>query len=70
MPRVAPAPRIRLVDAISNLQKLRREMARLSQTDEEFDSQRRLVQLVIQELRGPRTARFKQSRRIEGGTRR
>jgi hypothetical protein len=50
MPRVAPATRIRLVEAIAGLQRLRREMARLSQVDENYESKRRALQAVIQEL--------------------
>jgi hypothetical protein len=51
MPRVAPAARIRLVQAISNLQRLRREMARLSETDEEYEKKKCALQAVIEELR-------------------
>ena len=50
MRRVAPATRMRLVEAISGLQRLRREMARLSHVDENYESKKRALQAVIQEL--------------------
>ena len=50
MPRVAPASRIRLVEALSGLQRLRREMAGLSQGDKAYDSKKRALQTAIQEL--------------------
>jgi hypothetical protein len=50
MPRFAPASRIRLVEALSGLQRLRREMARLSQGDKAYNSKKRALQTAIQEL--------------------
>ena len=50
MSRIAPATRIRLVEAISGLQRLRREMARLSHVDENYDGKKRALQAVIQKL--------------------
>jgi hypothetical protein len=51
MSRVAPAARIRLIEAISSLQRLRREMARLSQTDKDYDSKKRALHATIEHLR-------------------
>lgn len=51
MHRVAPAARIGLVEAISGLQRLNREMARSSKTDEDYKSRRRALEAVIRELR-------------------
>jgi hypothetical protein len=52
MPSVAPAPRVAfVVEAISGLQRLQREMARLSQGDENYESKKRALQTAIQELR-------------------
>ena len=50
MPRLAPASRIRLVEALSGLQRLRREMARLSQGDKAYNNKKRALQTAIQEL--------------------
>ena len=50
MPRVAPAARIRLVEAVISLQRLRREMARLSETDEDYKKKKRALEAVIKEL--------------------
>jgi hypothetical protein len=50
MPRLAPAERIRLVEAISGLQRLRREMARSSEEDENYERKKRALQAVIQQL--------------------
>jgi hypothetical protein len=50
MPRLAPAERIRLVEAISGLQRLRREMARSSEGDENYECKKRALQAVIQQL--------------------
>jgi hypothetical protein len=50
MPRVAPAERIRLVEAVSSLQRLRREMGRLSETDEDYKKKKRALEAVIREL--------------------
>ena len=52
MPGVAPVARVSfVVEAISGLQRLRREMARLSQRDEDYESKKRALQATIQELR-------------------
>jgi len=52
MPRVAPAARVAfVVEAISGLQRLQREMGRLSQRDEDYESKKRALQAAIQELR-------------------
>ena len=52
MPRVAPAARVAfVVEAISGLQRLQREMSRAPQTDENYESKRRALQAAIQELR-------------------
>ena len=50
MPRVAPAERIRLVEAVSSLQRLRREMGRLSETDEDCKKKKRSLEAVIKDL--------------------
>ncbi len=52
MASVAPAARVSfVVEAISGLQRLQREMARLSQRDEDYESKKRALQAAIQELR-------------------
>ena len=52
MPRVAPAARVAfVVEAISGLQRLQREMSRVSQRDENYKSKKRALQAAIQELR-------------------
>ncbi len=52
MPSVAPAARVAfVVEAISGLQRLQREMARLSQQDKNHESKNRALQAAIQELR-------------------
>jgi homoserine kinase len=52
MPSVAPAARVSFVgEAISALQRLQREMARLLQQDENYENKRRALQAAIQELR-------------------
>ena len=50
MPRVSPAARIRLVEALTSLQRLRREMGRLSKTDEDYKKKKRALEAVIKEL--------------------
>ncbi len=50
MPRVAPAARIRMIEAVSNLQRLRREMGRLSETDKDYTKKKRALEAVIKEL--------------------
>jgi hypothetical protein len=52
MPSVAPAARVvSVVEAISGLQRLQREMARVSQRDENYESKKRALQAAIQKLR-------------------
>jgi len=52
MSSAAPAARAAFVlEAISGLQKLQREMARLSQRDENYESKRRALHAAIKELR-------------------
>jgi hypothetical protein len=52
MPSVAPAARVAFaVEAISRLQRLQREMARLSQRDKNYKSNQRALQAAIRELR-------------------
>jgi hypothetical protein len=52
MPSVAPAARVAcVVEAISGLQRLQREMARVSQRDENYESEKRALQATIQKLR-------------------
>ena len=52
MPSVAPAARVAfVVEAISGLQRLQREMARSSQGDENYESKKAALQTAIQELR-------------------
>ncbi len=52
MPSVAPAARAALVaESIAGLQRLQREMARVSQRDEDYESKKQALQATIQELR-------------------
>ncbi len=52
MPRVAPAARVAfVVEAISGLQRLQREMVRLPHLDENYESKKRALQATIQRLR-------------------
>jgi hypothetical protein len=53
MPSVAPAPRrvAFVVESLSGLQRLQREMARVSQRDEDYESKKRALRATIQELR-------------------
>jgi Na+/H+ antiporter NhaC len=52
MPSVAPVALVAfVVEAISGLQRLLREMARSSQRDEGYESKKRALQAAIQELR-------------------
>lgn len=52
MPSVAPAARVAfVVESISGLQRLQREMARVSQRDENYESKKRALRATIQELR-------------------
>jgi len=52
MPSSAPAANVTfIVEAISGLQRLQREMARLSHGDENYKSKKRALQTAIQELR-------------------
>jgi len=50
MPRLVPAARIRLVEAVTSLQRLRREMGRLSEKDEDYKKKKRILEAVIKEL--------------------
>jgi len=50
MPRVAPATRIGLIEALSGLQRMQREMVRLSQRDKRYKNKKRALQAAIQEL--------------------
>ena len=52
MPTVVPTARATFAaEAISGLQRLQREMARVSQGDENYESKKRALQATIQELR-------------------
>jgi len=52
MSSAAPAARVSfVVESISGLQRLQREMARVSQRDENYGSKKRALQAAIQELR-------------------
>jgi hypothetical protein len=52
MPSVAPAARVAfIVEAMSRLRRLQREMARLSMRDKNYESNQRALQAAIQELR-------------------
>lgn len=50
MPRVAPAARIRLAEAVSSLQRLRREMGRFSEADDDYKKKKDALEAVIKEL--------------------
>jgi hypothetical protein len=50
MPRIDPAARLRLLEAVRSLQRLRREMARLSETDEDYKKKKRALESVIKQL--------------------
>ena len=50
MSRLAPATRVRLVEATARLQKLRREMAHLSKGDKEYEKKKLALQAVVKEL--------------------
>jgi len=50
MPRLTPAVRIRLVEAVTSLQRLRREIGRLSEMDEDYKKKKRALEAVIKEL--------------------
>lgn len=52
MPSVAPAGRVAdVVEAISGLQRLQRQMSRVSQRDRNYESKKRALQTTIRELR-------------------
>jgi hypothetical protein len=52
MASAAPAARVAFVyEALSGLLRLQREMARLSQQDENYADKKRALQVAIQELR-------------------
>jgi predicted nucleic acid-binding Zn-ribbon protein len=63
MHRLAPATRIRLVEATARLQKLRREMARLSKGDKDYEKKKLALQAVIKELRSGRHASESKTRK-------
>ena len=50
VPRRTPAARTRLVEAVASLQRLRREMGRLSEMDEDYKKKKRALRAVIKEL--------------------
>src|SRR6201982_1251035 len=50
MHRLAPATRVRIVEATARLQRLRREMARLSKGDKDYEEKKLALQAVIKEL--------------------
>jgi len=69
MPSVAPAARVAFVrEAMSGLQRLQREMARVSQRDENYESKRRALQATIRELRRmisvPKCSEHRKSARV------
>jgi hypothetical protein len=52
MPSVAPAARVSfVVEAVEQLERLQREMARLAPRDEHYESNRRALQAAIRDLR-------------------
>lgn len=52
MPSVAPAARAALVvESIAGLQRLQRQMSRVSQRDKTYESKKRALQATIRELR-------------------
>ncbi len=52
MPSVAPAARaVLIVESIAGLQRLQREMARMSQRDKTYESKKRALQATIRDLR-------------------
>jgi hypothetical protein len=53
MPSVAPATRrvAFVVESIARLRRLHRELARVSQRDEDYESKERALRATIQELR-------------------
>jgi predicted nucleic acid-binding Zn-ribbon protein len=50
MRHLSPAARIRLVQAVRSLQRLRREMGHLSETDEDYEKKKRALEAAIKEL--------------------
>jgi hypothetical protein len=50
MRHLSPAARIRLVETIRSLQRLRREMGHLSETDEDYEKKKRALEAAIKEL--------------------
>jgi hypothetical protein len=50
MSRVAPAARLRRLEAVRSLQRLRREMARLSESDEDYNKKKCALEAVIKQL--------------------
>jgi len=52
MPRIAPAARMSfVVEALTQLEMLQREMTRLAPRDENYESNRRALQATIRDLR-------------------
>ena len=52
MPSVGPAGRVAdVVEAISGLQRLQRQMSRVSQRDKTYESKKRALQATIRDLR-------------------
>ena len=52
MPSIAPTARVTfVVESITGLQRLQREMARVSQRDQTYESKKRALRATIQELR-------------------
>lgn len=52
MPSIAPVAHVNfVVEAISGLQRLQHEMARVSQRDEDYEGKKRALQAAIRELR-------------------
>jgi hypothetical protein len=56
MHRLAPATRVRLVEATARLQRLRCEMAGLSKGDKDYEEKKLALQAVIKELNPGRSA--------------
>jgi hypothetical protein len=56
MHRLTPATRVRLVEATARLQRLRRQMARLSKGDKDYKEKQLALQAVIKELNPGRYA--------------
>jgi NAD-dependent DNA ligase len=66
MHRLAPATRVRLAEATARLQRLRREMARLSKGDEDYEQKKLALQAVIKELQN--LGRYASDSKTQGAT--